>query len=212
MRTPAAYNNNLKNHIITMQMLVDCLYSSNKRAKNWRDKQSDYFCRRKYCGMYDKYGNEGNAREKKEEYYHQKEVMLSVLNPICIHKEHLRDDYAKERIYDYEDEYWEYKDKGIFIHTGSYYDKELRQEVEFGDIIAEVFPVYKYYLFYDVGSSHTFHTPIKEEDVSKYDLPVVEIDKLDTKGYDIADLLSNQFVKKVIELIKSEDFELVENI
>ena len=212
MRTPAAYNNNLKNHIITMQMLVDCLYSSNKRAKNWRDKQSDYFCRRKYCGMYDKYGNEGNAREKKEEYYHQKEVMLSVLNPICIHKEHLRDDYAKERIYDYEDEYWEYKDKGIFIHTGSYYDKELRQEVEFGDIIAEVFPVYKYYLFYDVGSSHTFHTPIKEEDVSKYDLPVVEIDKLDTRGYDIADLLSNQFVKKVIELIMSEDFELVENI
>ena len=42
MRTPAAYNNNLKNHIITMQMLVDCLYSSNKRAKNWRDKQREY--------------------------------------------------------------------------------------------------------------------------------------------------------------------------
>lgn len=44
------------------------------------------------------------------------------------------------------------------------------------------------------------------------DLEVVEIDKLDTKGYDIADLLSNQFVTKVINLIESEDFRLVENI
>lgn len=50
MRTPAAYNNNLKNHIITMQMLVDCLYSSNKRAKcssyiyvcNWRAYEEIY--------------------------------------------------------------------------------------------------------------------------------------------------------------------------
>ena len=70
MRTPAAYNNNLKNHIITMQMLVDCLYSSNKRAKNWRDKQREYRERRSY--HYDKYDNEGKAKEKKEEYYHQK--------------------------------------------------------------------------------------------------------------------------------------------
>ena len=65
MRTPAAYNNNLKNHIITMQMLVDCLYSSSKRAKNWRDKQREYRERRSY--HYDKYDNEGKAKEKKEE-------------------------------------------------------------------------------------------------------------------------------------------------
>lgn len=65
MRTPAAYNNNLKNHIITIQMLVDCLYSSNKRAKNWRDKQREYRERRSY--YYDKYDNEGKAKEKKVE-------------------------------------------------------------------------------------------------------------------------------------------------
>lgn len=33
MRTPAAYNNNLKNHIITMQMLVDCLYNVTGNGK-----------------------------------------------------------------------------------------------------------------------------------------------------------------------------------
>lgn len=33
MRTPAEYSKNLKNHVITMQMLLECLYSSNKRAK-----------------------------------------------------------------------------------------------------------------------------------------------------------------------------------
>lgn len=38
MKTPALYVQNLNNHIITTDMLANCLYSSNKRAKNWRDK------------------------------------------------------------------------------------------------------------------------------------------------------------------------------
>lgn len=33
MKTPKEYRDNLLNHIITKQMLVDCLYSVNKRAK-----------------------------------------------------------------------------------------------------------------------------------------------------------------------------------
>lgn len=57
MRTPKEYTNNIKNHIITKQMLLDCLYSSNKRAKNWRDKE------REYRHSYDYYGNEEKARE-----------------------------------------------------------------------------------------------------------------------------------------------------
>ena len=52
MRTPKEYTNNIKNYIITKQMLLDCLYSSNKRAKNWRDKE------REYRHSYDYYGNE----------------------------------------------------------------------------------------------------------------------------------------------------------
>lgn len=41
MRTPVEYTNNLKKGIITDQMLVDCLFSVNKRAKNWRDKHEN---------------------------------------------------------------------------------------------------------------------------------------------------------------------------
>ena len=53
MRTPAMYTKNLKNHVITIQMLLDCLFSVNKRAKNYRDQE------RKYRHMrYDYYDNE----------------------------------------------------------------------------------------------------------------------------------------------------------
>ena len=41
MKTPKEYSDNLSNHIITKQMLVDCLYSVNKRAKNYRDKERE---------------------------------------------------------------------------------------------------------------------------------------------------------------------------
>ena len=41
MKTPKEYRDNLLNHIITKQMLVDCLYSVNKRAKNYRDKERE---------------------------------------------------------------------------------------------------------------------------------------------------------------------------
>ena len=39
MKTPKEYTKNLKNGIITEDMIVDCLYSVNKRAKNYRDKE-----------------------------------------------------------------------------------------------------------------------------------------------------------------------------
>lgn len=63
MRTPTMYTKNLKNHVITTQMLLDCLFSVNKRAKNYRDQE------RKYRHMrYDYYDNEEKNRSKKEEY------------------------------------------------------------------------------------------------------------------------------------------------
>lgn len=37
MKTPPEYTKNLKKKLITEQMLSDCLFSVNKRAKNYRD-------------------------------------------------------------------------------------------------------------------------------------------------------------------------------
>ena len=42
MKAPKTYTENLKNKIITQDMLCDCLFSVNKRAKNCRDKIREY--------------------------------------------------------------------------------------------------------------------------------------------------------------------------
>jgi len=64
-------------------------------------------------------------------------------------------------------------------------------------------------LFYDIGGKHTFHTPIEAKDVEKYNLPIVDIGKLETYGDDIVDLLSNQFVNKVLALIEQNNYQYV---
>lgn len=37
MKPSKEYKEKLKNNIITSDMLYDCIYSANKRAKNYRD-------------------------------------------------------------------------------------------------------------------------------------------------------------------------------
>lgn len=67
MRTPKEYTDNLKKKIITENMLLDCLYSVNKRAKNYRDKEREYrqyYRRNRYA--YDKYGNIDRCQEMKK--------------------------------------------------------------------------------------------------------------------------------------------------
>lgn len=210
MKTPKSYQNNIKNRIITKEMLVDCLYSSNKRAKNYRDKEREYREYSRYNRyFYDKYDNIGKCQEKKEAYYKQKEIILSILKPTCIHKEF--HGYKKVRYYDYEDKYYELAKAKKFVWENCYWDEELGRTVWFGDILNEKDPIYFYYLFYDLNSAHSFHTPIKEKDISKKysDLKIVEINELNTFGATIENLISNQFVKKVIELIKSGDYTLI---
>ena len=210
MKTPLEYTKNLKNHIITPQMLLDCLYSSNKRAKNWRDKEQEYreFYRSSRYS-YDKYDNEAKAREKKLKYYKQKEIMLSVLQPVCIHRECIG--YERHRIYDYEKDYIKYKNE--FVWENRFWSDELNRFVYFGDIELRENPKYHYYLFYSIGSdlAHTFHTPISEDDVKKYNLDIVDIDTLYTEGHDIHDLISNQFVTKVVTLIESGNYMYILN-
>lgn len=197
MRTPKEYTQNLKNKIITKQMLADCLYSVNKRAKNCRDNERKYSRYRT-----DYYGNVDNYRQQKEDYYSQKDKMLTLLKPNCIH---MATEYHKERVYDYEPEYYEIYESGNYLRGSGYYDKEMHEYVEFVVVNA---PHTSYYLFYDLGT-HSFHTPIENYDLKKYpDLQVVDIGELNTCGEEITELVSNQFVAKVMSLIRSGDFRL----
>ena len=149
-------------------------------------------------------------QQKKEEYYQQKEIMLSILEPICIHKEFYG--YKKERIYDYDENYKKFAKLNSFVWENCFWDYEKQREIWFGDIELEDWPLYHYYLFYDLQGNHTFHTPIQEFEVEDYiknkNLKIIEIEKLNTFGDDIHDLISNQFVCKIIELIKSNDYIL----
>ncbi len=86
MLTSKEYKENLKNNIITYQMLDDALYSLNKRAKNHRDKAREY---REYCHynhLRDKYHNIQKENFLKEEFYDKKEILLTLLTPCAVHE------------------------------------------------------------------------------------------------------------------------------
>lgn len=90
MKTPPEYTKNLKKKIITEQMLSDCLFSVNKRAKNYRDQAQKH--------KFDYYGG-ASQRAEMERYYGYKEQFLSFLEPICIHKQYTGQE--RRRVYDY---------------------------------------------------------------------------------------------------------------
>ena len=88
MQTPKEYIQNLKSGVITPEMLSDCIYSCNKRAKNWRDKKREVVdMQRTYRYFQDKYNTVFEAECRMEEYYGMKEKLLSVLQPEFIHHE-----------------------------------------------------------------------------------------------------------------------------
>ncbi|MCR5311195.1 MAG: hypothetical protein K6E32_07270 [Lachnospiraceae bacterium] len=193
MKTNTIFQNQINKRIITRDMLVECLYSVNKRAKNYRDKAYEYS-----AYQYDRYGYEEQYREKKKEFYAMKEKLLSIVQPTCIHVEYFE---VRQRYYDYEVGYDEIKKTHKIIYQDFDYDPETQVDSYFVDVI-EKEP--HYYLFYDIGADHTFHTPI--DNPGRYDLPIEEIDRLHTKGADIHDLISVQFVRKVINVIESGDY------
>lgn len=206
MQTPEIYKKNLNNGIITLEMLDDCLFSCNKRAKNHRDKK------REYVGKLDDYSRWSPIRskifmniehEKNEmaKYYAQKELMLQLLTPVCIHSESFeypcracrtRTPRYEEEFDDYDSEEWE-----------DYEEEHGCMECDGSGIVEKK----KYYLFYQLPK-HTYHTPI--DDPNEYNLEVVGIDSIKTSGENITDLVSTQFVNKVIDLIRSKNYSFVE--
>lgn len=211
MKTPKEFSDNLKNNIITEEMLELALWSVNKRAKNWRDKK------REYRGFYDKYHNYERCQEEETKMYEKKGIFLSLLKPICIHKEF--SGYAKIRHFDYESDFekslieslysGEIVWSNYYISRDDYYFNNcyIHNCVNFFDTIDLNEPEFRYYLYYVIGN-HSYHTPLEEEDIDKEeykDLDIVNIDTLDTHGNDISDLVSVQFVDKLIQVIKNNN-------
>ena len=207
MRTPKRYTDLIKNKKITNQIIAECIYSVNKRAKNYRDKIKDY----KQGGFYKyKEDNIENAKEQKEKYYSMKEDLLLNFSPKLIHKKYGGEKI--QRVYSYQKNYTKLYNEKIndIIKENSYYDYDRNKEVDFFDYsLGE--KKYLYFLYYEIGE-YSFHTPITEERVEKNtQLEIKEIDEnFQTHGADIVDLLSTQFVQKVIDLLDSGDYTIIE--
>lgn len=89
MKTNKEYQINLRNKIITENMLYDCLFSLNKRAKNCRDKKNEYW-RSEYRWDY---------IERMDEYYRQKDFLLkAILKPTLIHKQTAYNYYGNKNV------------------------------------------------------------------------------------------------------------------
>ncbi len=216
METPSIYKKNLKNSIVTDEMLAAAIFSVNKRAKNARDKEREYrdfYRRNRYYS--DDFGNEDRARERKEYYYSLKDELLQFADDkcICIHRVGHEHD-IRRRIYDYEQEYNEVDDSEV-VWSNCYYDREMCAEVWFVDIVESTYTEYEYFLFYDFGN-YSFHHPInldnvkdENEELAKYGKEIIEIDSLETNGEDIANLMSMTFVKKVLEVLKGKGYRKV---
>ena len=130
MRTPKRYTDLIKNKKITNQIIAECIYSVNKRAKNYRDKIKDY----KQAGFYKyKEDNIENAKEQKEKYYSMKDDLLFNFSPKLIHKKY--DGEKIQRVYSYQKNYEKlYNEKrNDIVRENSYYDYDKNKEVDFFD-------------------------------------------------------------------------------
>ena len=196
MRTPKEYSDLLARKMISEDMLAACLYSVNKRAKNYRDNVREKGGRMSLYTLDDIIA--------RDIYYEIKEFLLQFISPVCIHR--VLFGYERERIYEYDERYMEFLKADAYVWENSFWSDEAGCFISFGDIEWADRPKYGYFLYYRIGSN-SFHSPVNENELSGYPLlECVDIGELETEGRAVECLVSMQFVDKVIALILSRDF------
>ena len=207
MKTPKLYNDVINEKKITNEIIAECVYYVNKRAKNYRDKIKEYKNGRSHQHLE---SNIEKAEEEMGKYYQLKEEFLKVFTPNLIHKQFIGE--KKKRVYSYEKNYEKLlkeKTNDIFWKN-SYYDYDKDMEIEFFDYHLGT-KKYLYFLYCEIGE-YSFHSPVSEKIAeSNTELEIQEIDEnFKTHGSKNEGLLSMQFVKKVLELLQSEDYTIVD--
>ena len=207
MKTPKLYNDLINEKKITNEIIAECVYYVNKRAKNYRDKNKEYKNGRSHQHLE---SNIEKAEEEMGKYYQLKEEFLKVFTTNLIHKQFIGE--KKKRVYSYEKNYEKLlkeKNNDIFWKN-SYYDYDKDMEIEFFDYHLGT-KKYLYFLYCEIGE-YSFHSPVSEKIAeSNTELEIQEIDEnFKTHGSKNEGLLSMQFVKKVLELLQSEDYTIVD--
>ena len=207
MKTPKLYNDLINEKKITNEIIAECVYYVNKRAKNYRGKIKEYKNGRSHQHLE---SNIEKAEEEMGKYYQLKEEFLKVFTTNLIHKQFIGE--KKKRVYSYEKNYEKLlkeKNNDIFWKN-SYYDYDKDMEIEFFDYHLGT-KKYLYFLYCEIGE-YSFHSPVSEKIAeSNTELEIQEIDEnFKTHDSKIEGLLSMQFVKKVLELLQSEDYTIVD--
>lgn len=207
MKTPKLYNDLINEKKITNEIIAECVYYVNKRAKNYRDKIKEYKNGRSHQHLE---SNIEKAEEEMGKYYQLKEEFLKVFTTNLIHKQFIGE--KKKRVYSYEKNYEKLlkeKNNDIFWKN-SYYDYDKDMEIEFFDYHLGT-KKYLYFLYCEIGE-YSFHSPVSEKIAeSNTELEIQEIDEnFKTHGSKNEGLLSMQFVKKVLGLLQSEDYTIVD--
>ena len=194
MKTPKLYNDLINEKKITNEIIAECVYYVNKRAKNYRDKIKEYKNGRSHQHLE---SNIEKAEEEMGKYYQLKEEFLKVFTPNLLHKQFIGE--KKKRVYSYEKNY----EKLLK-------EKTKDMEIEFFDYHLGT-KKYLYFLYCEIGE-YSFHSPVSEKIAeSNTELEIQEIDEnFKTHGSKNEGLLSMQFVKKVLELLQSEDYTIVD--
>ena len=128
MKTPKLYNELINEKKITNEIIAECIYSVNKRAKNYRDKIKEYKNGRFHQHLE---SNIEKAEGEMGKYYQLKEEFLKVFTPNLIHKQFIGEE--KKRVYSYEKNYEKLlkeKTNDIFWKNSDYdYDKDMEIEL-----------------------------------------------------------------------------------
>ena len=190
----------------TDENIASALYTINKSAKVSRDtKNRSYYNEYKYTHYIpNTYGNANKYHKKKLEYYQMKKVLLSILEPAHIQKGEV---LQRKRTYDYEEGYEDILKSGNYVNNSGFYDPDRKEHVEF---VVQMIPETVYYLTYTL-SNRTFRVPLEESEIKQYpDLEVVDVGRITPVYGDItADMLSVQFVEKILLLIKNRNYTLI---
>ena len=206
MRIQPEWEKKLQQHIITEEMLEAALLSTVLRQANWHEKRLEYSRWRRTVHDY-----AAKAAACEMEMTVRIRWLLSSQAPLCIHKTFGGCCYRRIRGSDpdFAVLWGQAACQGLLVRCsrkGRDNRDDFPSSVPYADIADSTHPKYNYYLYYVIGS-HGFELPLRECDFRTYEhLPVVFTGNRKLYGEKPQDLVSVSFVKKVLEVMRMDDW------
>lgn len=193
MKTPEEFKSNLKNEVVTDEMIADVCWSYYIRSINYNRREKDYI-------------NESSFYNLRNKFTQRKDIFnMKLMGILDLYEKYLKSIIKQkisklEKIYDYDKKYYNINWNDV-INTGYYYDNGLHRFVEFIEVKKPSH--YNYYLHYEFPNNYNFYIPIDSPDeyVKTYNLEIKNADKPILFGVNVNNILTCQFCDKVYKLL-----------